>query len=292
MNDDEQTMAGGGPMDAGGSSQQQESDPRLDFFSPSFDALHALFLPSLRAPRPRVRTLPSLEQCAVLLPPEIDIEDELHTPRTQIGQVAERRGDDDVREDADERAARRARAISRGNRVHRRALAASQEVESTFADIVARNLSNTSTSYSSSGAGPLNVIATAVHEKRRVRIVTRHRRGVRGSMIGLVLLFDDHLNMVLRDVDEEYTVRLIRGRKIERHRAKIGSEQQQLSDIDQYDIKNQKGTVEGNEDKSIKNDNETEDLIVRYRPKTERRQRHIHQVLLRGDSIVTVQLMD
>ena len=310
--------------DAGDSNQLAEEeqipyDPRLDFFSPSFDALYALYTPSLRAPRQRTRTLPSLEHCKALLPPEIDIDDgvdALEAPnQSQRPQEEDNHDANDrnrKREDPNSREARRARAISRGKSVHRRALSAAADVESRFAQIIARHLpdikasgaSSSMQDFSENEAGPLSVIATAVSERRRVRIVTRHRRGVRGSMIGLVLLFDEHCNMVMRDVDEEYVVRLRRGRRIERIRS-VGSTSM---DLETTRTPNEYG-VEQNQERINKKENElvgnmrriegesmsgrgTEETVVRYRPKTEKRRRHLSQVLLRGESIVLVQLLD
>ena len=54
--------------------------------------------------------------------------------------------------------------------------------------------------------GPLSVLEKAMRTKQRVLVVTRHGSGVRGVCLGLVSAFDKHFNVVLRDVDERYTV--------------------------------------------------------------------------------------
>jgi len=57
--------------------------------------------------------------------------------------------------------------------------------------------------------GPFGWLGDCVRDGRLVRIVTRHKRGIRGEAIGKIVAFDKHLNMVLRDVNETYHVRLM-----------------------------------------------------------------------------------
>ena len=78
-------------------------------------------------------------------------------------------------------------------------------------------------------------------------------------MVGRLVLFDRHCNMLLRDVDEEYTVRLRQGRLVA-----------------------PKADTEGSSARKTPS----------YRPKTERRMRHMQQVLIRGEFVVMVALVD
>lgn len=57
-------------------------------------------------------------------------------------------------------------------------------------------------------SGPLLLLKTATAEQARVRVLTRHVRGVRGTCTGTLVVFDKYMNLVLRDVEEEYTVLL------------------------------------------------------------------------------------
>lgn len=148
---------------------------------------------------------------------------------------------------AEEQQATRERAKQRGERAHRRANAAAEAVEVSFAR-----------AHREASTGPLRILTSALDEKRRVRVYTRHRCGLRGSMVGRLILFDRHCNMVLRDVDEEYTVRLRQGRLVA-----------------------SKSDTEGS----------TARTTPTYRPKTERRSRHMQQVLIRGEFVVMVALL-
>ena len=57
--------------------------------------------------------------------------------------------------------------------------------------------------------GPLTWLAGRAKSRAVVRVVTRHRRGTRGVAEGNLVAFDKHMNLVLRNVKETYTVRLM-----------------------------------------------------------------------------------
>lgn len=57
--------------------------------------------------------------------------------------------------------------------------------------------------------GPLTWLAGRAKNRAVVRVVTRHRRGTRGVAEGNLVAFDKHMNLVLRNVKETYTVRLM-----------------------------------------------------------------------------------
>lgn len=63
-------------------------------------------------------------------------------------------------------------------------------------------------------AGPLLLLKQICAERGRAKVLTRHARGVRGSSTGTLVAFDKYMNMVLKDVEEDYTVLL----RVERER--------------------------------------------------------------------------
>lgn len=56
--------------------------------------------------------------------------------------------------------------------------------------------------------GPLSLLRQWYQVKQTVRVITRHDRGIRGVATGNLVAFDKHFNLVLRDVEESYTVLL------------------------------------------------------------------------------------
>jgi small nuclear ribonucleoprotein (snRNP)-like protein len=50
------------------------------------------------------------------------------------------------------------------------------------------------------------VLYTLYRTKASIRVVTRHSRGIRGVSTGSLLAFDKHMNLVMKDVEEKYTV--------------------------------------------------------------------------------------
>lgn len=244
--------------------QSPTVEPCLDFFSNQFDAALALRTTSLRPPRNRVKTLDTLQQCLMLLPPEVDVNDDEYERKTML---TGNREHEHERYHSDERMReqnlRRQRAIERGARIHRRARAAADEVVNMFDSIVA----------DAKAAGPLSVLAIAQEENRRVRVTIRHRKGVRGVLYGQVVLFDQHFNMVMKDVDEDYMVRLRQGRKV----TKKATRSSQYSD-----------NVNDKSDKILNEIEVKVPTLCTYRPVLERRSRHMHQILIRGESIVMV----
>jgi len=55
--------------------------------------------------------------------------------------------------------------------------------------------------------GPLSVLFKALSKRQRVRVVTRYVDGIRGTLTGYLIAFDKHTNLILQDVDEHYTPR-------------------------------------------------------------------------------------
>lgn len=54
--------------------------------------------------------------------------------------------------------------------------------------------------------GPLLLLRACMQSRRSVRVVTRHAAGVRGAATGVLVAYDKYCNLILRDVEEHYTV--------------------------------------------------------------------------------------
>ena len=55
--------------------------------------------------------------------------------------------------------------------------------------------------------GPFIVLHRALNERKRVRVVIRYVNGIRGTLTGHIVAFDKHMNLLLRDALEVYSLR-------------------------------------------------------------------------------------
>ncbi|KAK3255680.1 hypothetical protein CYMTET_35155 [Cymbomonas tetramitiformis] len=100
-----------------------------------------------------------------------------------------------------------------------------------------------------SQTGPLKVLYDCYKAQKKVFVVTRHLRGVRGNCVGQLIAFDKYMNLILKDVDEKYTALISIERKVR--------------------------DSEGKEH-------------VRYARRQDHRSRHLGQIFIRGASIVLI----
>lgn len=61
--------------------------------------------------------------------------------------------------------------------------------------------------------GPFAVLHRAVNERKRIRVVIRYVNGIRGTLTGHLVAFDKHMNLLLRDALEVYSLRQNTDRK-------------------------------------------------------------------------------
>lgn len=159
--------------------QTAVKDSRLDFLSEDFDALLALFTPGLSPPNPRAVPQDNVYKCRQLLPHDhpdyrapIDRSQPSKTRLARMLQKTRSTGG----------AARVVDAVERKPPLQ----------------VIAETVHK----------GPLLLLRRAYEDSLEVRLVTRHARGVRGVAIGTLVGFDRHMNLLLRDVQETYTVLL------------------------------------------------------------------------------------
>ena len=128
--------------------------------------------------------------------------------------------------------------------------------------------------------GPMAVLQKCVENQARVKILTRKLNGVRGSCIGVLVAFDKHWNLALVDVDETYS--RPRYRKPE-------------YDNGQTNKNPEKTRQTAAEAKKHETQPETERVgqsvirIIKTRRNTQLCQRHVPQIVLRGEHVILIQ---
>lgn len=167
-------------------------DPRLDFISPDFDphlALHNT-LPLIVQHRQPGATLhgalDNLSKCRVLLPP--DMPESLNVGSTgNVGTIPNQ-----LQQSTEQ-------AKSKAQSFKERALQQEEMVLQSCRYSMA-------TVQSYVKPGPLRLLAGWLGQ--RVRVMTRHARGPRGLLHGTLIAYDKFMNLVLRDVEETYSVQI------------------------------------------------------------------------------------
>lgn len=114
--------------------------------------------------------------------------------------------------------------------------------------------------------GPFSVLYRAFAERQRVRVVTRYVNGIRGTLTGYLTAFDKHMNLILQDVDENYSPprRLTCGNDDNNDRSNMEAEVQRRVDGGNNISSSGGGSHWTN------------------------RQRHMRQIMVRGDIVVAV----
>ena len=212
----------------------------LNFSGAYFDPLYALtHFESAKQylPRPRVRPLDNISKCRVLLP--VSDPNYLHIQLNDKEKGAQ----------ANERAKKLRETRKREDDIARKAPNSLRGLPDRLASNFAR--------------GPMSLLRRCYMERRKVNVHFRRQHSF-GILIGYVLAFDKHMNMVLSDC-------------LEKTEVVVGMEWSPREE----DVVAAK--ARGKRELSSK----ARRRLVR-RPLLEKRERHFHQTMLRGDNIVLV----
>ena len=252
---------GGGDDDGDREQRQSTSSDRpsaaaaaLDFLSPSFDAALALATPGLLPPDPRAPILDNVTACRRLLPP----------------------GAEGAFPDAEKLFSRGGGAAAEKLKPPRplttaaaAAAAAARQARTRRIPALDAIAEASAGGGGSDGGGPLALLKRAYDSKSRVRVVTRHARGVRGTAVGALAGFDVFFNLILRDVVEEYSVRV----PVTRERPPARKKKEEAEE----------GEEEEEEEGAL-----PPRRRLRHGDRLESRTRSLRLVFLRGDSVVLV----
>jgi small nuclear ribonucleoprotein (snRNP)-like protein len=118
-------------------------------------------------------------------------------------------------------------------------------------------------------SGPLSLLHSIHVKRQRVRVTIRYVDCIRGVLTGYLIAFDKHMNMLLRDVDEVYTSRITKVLKGEEMtKSELELERRKCIEHAMNKDKNPNSSV--------------------VNPRVKVGKRHLQQILVRGDNIVSI----
>jgi len=119
-------------------------------------------------------------------------------------------------------------------------------------------------------SGPMSLLHSIHVQRQRVRVMVRYVDCIRGTLTGYLIAFDKHMNMLLRDVDEVYTSRITKAFEgVELSKSELELERRKC-----IEAANTSGGRSG--------DGKRHDPLVKVG------KRHMQQLLVRGDNVVSV----
>jgi len=120
----------------------------------------------------------------------------------------------------------------------------------------------------------MSVLQKCVENQTRVKVLTRKLNGVRGTCTGVLIAFDKHWNLAMADVDETYS--RPRNRKPEYDNGKKIPVKNQDKDIDDTFL-------------PVERAGESVIRVLKTRRNTQQCQRHVPQLVLRGEQVILIQ---
>jgi len=168
-------------------------DDSLNCFSASFDALKALYkLSDVPSGLPKVRPLDNISKCRFLLP--ADDPNYFSAAKFQAKKAAEH-----------------AQKLSQLSESEKKILEIDEKRRKIQQDFKRKRLSvpqervlqKITDKYN---VGPLGMLLQCMKQQTRIRVIIRNVADIRGFCVGFLQAFDKHMNLVLRNVLEEYHV--------------------------------------------------------------------------------------
>jgi small nuclear ribonucleoprotein (snRNP)-like protein len=136
--------------------------------------------------------------------------------------------------------------------------------------------------------GPYSLLYEALLNQQRIRVLVRYVNSIRGTLTGYVTAFDQHMNLLLRDVDEQYCPR--RTTNEDQLNTKITHQDVESLSNAQAEVQRRIGCLSHARDDfgSHTSSQQQEQQQDSKGGTWMLRQRHMSQIMVRGDVIVLI----
>ncbi|XP_014784062.1 U7 snRNA-associated Sm-like protein LSm11 [Octopus bimaculoides] len=168
--------------------KSEDVEGELDFESPNFNALLALRLGNVTVPYPNIKTLNNLAEYRSLVTRTSAVKK--HAASTSTDSNQSQKTDDENKTKAGQAVPANEPDLT------------SEEPVDKQQSRHKRNLFTRMETHDQ--VGPLSLLRRCVYEKHRVKVWTRSAGYIRGFCQGFIVAYDKHLNMAMIDVDETF----------------------------------------------------------------------------------------
>ncbi|XP_046420205.1 U7 snRNA-associated Sm-like protein LSm11 [Neodiprion fabricii] len=236
------------------------SDDSLDALSDKFEPLKALYSPKLRLPVPGAKVYDNLGSYE----------------SNARGQPRQKSRGPGSKENAEQLAGA---TPKRRFLPHQEPVPGSKSRNKDRGGAAAENLEGRNVLTRMKGSlGPLEMLLRCMEQRTRVKVYTRGACSIRGYVLAYVAAFDKHWNLALEDCLEVWT------RKVKRKAPALGAP------ADSY----QRREFEARkiEDESYRNTIISKTVVKESNGKTETLERHVPQLMIRGEQIAMIVKID
>eukprot|EP00761_Pharyngomonas_kirbyi_P005799 gb/GECH01005805.1/.p1 GENE.gb/GECH01005805.1/~~gb/GECH01005805.1/.p1 ORF type:complete len:198 (+),score=40.51 gb/GECH01005805.1/:1-594(+) len=139
--------------------------------------------------------------------------------------------------------------------------------------------------------GPISLIRECYIDQSRIKVVIRRKHGIRGTCEGIIVAFDKHMNLILKDVKEIYnqviftqpSQEFLQNRPQPKSQPSIESFKKKLQEQSNLSKKQIKTKIKHFKQKQKRKANKRKNIVER---KSIQKSRQLPQIFIKGDAVV------